>query len=386
MRHERAVWWRRAGLGAMLAASFALGACSSVENLTQGPKIDYQSARTLPPLEIPPDLAAPDYSQRYNMPESSGTTLSSFKAERKEAATRLGNGQVLPKVPDMHIVRDGSERWLVVTDETPQQLWPKIKRFWQENGFLIKTEIPAAGVMQTDWAENRAKIPQGFIRRALGKWFDQLYSTPERDMFRTRLEPTPNGKGTEVYISHRGMQEVYVGNANSAEPLETTRWEPRPPDPGLEAEFLRRLMVSLGESEQQAKEMMAAASEKPRAVLVQASGLDQLKVLEPFPNAWRRVGLALDRVGFTVEDQNREKGLYYVRYADPEAQQKKDTSFLSKLAFWRSSSAPSKPEQYQVRVKQVGDDSLVDVLDAHGVPSKSETARKILSLLHGQLK
>lgn len=384
----RAVHWRRLGLVVLAGAAFGLGGCSTVSELTQGKQIDYKSAGTLPPLEIPPDLTAPTTSDRFAMPSSGGTTLSGYQAERKDQAAQIGNGAVLPTVAHMQIVRDGSERWLVVDNETPQQLWPQVKDFWQQNGFLIKTEIPAAGVMETDWAENRANIPQDFIRRSLGKLFDQLYSTPERDKFRTRLERTPDGKGTEIYVSHRGMKEVYVGSSNEAEPVNETRWEPRPSDPGLEAEFLRRLMVRLGASQEKAKEMIAAAPEKTRAEMKQAAnGGEMIEVLEPFDRAWRRVGLALDRVGFTVQDQNREKGLYYVRYADPEAASGNSKGgFLSRLAFWRSNSDKAKPEQYQVQVKQVDDNSQVVVLNDRGAADHSETARKILALLHDQLK
>ena len=49
---------------------------------------------------------------------------------------------------------------------------------------------------------------------------------------------------------------------------------------------------------------------------------------EPFDRAWRRVGLALDRVGFTVEDRDRAKGLYYVRYVDPKTDGKKSDGLV----------------------------------------------------------
>ncbi|HVB46978.1 MAG TPA: outer membrane protein assembly factor BamC [Burkholderiales bacterium] len=385
---------RRLGLVAALGAAFALGGCGTVSSLTHGKPIDYKSAGTLPSLEVPPDLTAPTPSDRYDVPAigtSSSATLSGYQAERKEQAGEVGNSDVLPKVAHMRIERDGTERWLVVSNETPEQLWPLIKDFWQENGFLIKTEIPAAGVMETDWAENRAKIPQDLIRRTLGKLVGELYSTPERDKFRTRLEHTPDGKGTEIYISHRGMQEVYVGSPsqNPDQPLDRTMWEPRPPDPGLEAEFLRRLMVRLGADKEQVKEAAVSAPRKVRAELKpDVGGTEMIEVLEPFDRAWRRVGLALDRVGFTVQDQNREKGLYYVRYADPEAEMDKATkpSLLSRLAFWRSNSDKAKPEQYQVQVKQVNDNSQIRVLNKDGVAEKSETASKILALLNAQLK
>jgi outer membrane protein assembly factor BamC len=387
MASRRARSPRMLGFVAALAAALAIGGCSTVEDMSHGKPIDYQSAQTLPPLDIPPDLTTPTPNNRYEVPGAAGgassATLSGFKAEQKSLANT--NGEVLPQVANMQVVRDGTERWLVVDNETPAQLWPKVKDFWQANGFLIKTEIPAAGVMETDWAENRANIPQDFLRKWISKLTDQLYSSPTRDMFRTRLEPTANGKGTDIYIAHRGMQEVYTSTDPGAT-VARTAWEPRPPDPGLEAEFLRRLMVTLGASEQQAKEMVAhAETQKPRAEIKRGpNGAEMIEVPEPFDRAWRRVGIALDRVGFTVQDQNREKGLYYVRYADPDVEPEKK-SFFSKLAFWHSPDK-SKPEQYQVQVKQVADNSQVSVLNEHGVTDDSETAHKIIALLNGQLK
>ena len=370
-------------LGALLVAG-----CSS--SGVKQDKIAYKSAGSLPPLEVPPDLTTPKQDNRYVVPERGGdqaTTLSGYQAGRAQQVTSIGASSVLPSVPNMHVEREGDERWLVVSNETPEQLWGPVKDFWEQNGFLIKTDMPAAGVMETDWAENRAKLPQDIIRSTLGSLLDQLYSTSERDMFRTRLEHTPDGRGTEIYISHRGMEEVYVPGSGR----EQTKWQPRETDPTLEAEFLRRLMVQLGAQEDKAKQMIASTAQQPeRAKLKKGpDGSEVLEVDEPFDRAWRRVGLALDRVGFTVEDRDRAKGLYYVRYADPDADMKsKDEKpgLLDKLAFWKSSEPKVKAEQYRVSVAQESEGSQVRVLGKDGKADATATGHRILSLLHQELK
>jgi outer membrane protein assembly factor BamC len=283
----------------------------------------------------------------------------------------------------MRVERAGDQRWLVV-DEPPDKLWPLVKTFWQENGLLIAREIPEAGVVETEWAENRAKIPDSWIRRTLGSLIEPLHSSGERDKYRTRLERAPGG-GTEIYISHRGLAEVYV-----SEDRTQTAWQPRPSDPGLEAEFLRRLMVRLGAPEGEARARVASAQPAAqRATLKKGlDGAELLEVLEPFDRAWRRVGLALDRVGFTVEDRDRQKGVYFVRYADPQAELagKKDEGLLARLAFWRDGKPKVKAEQYRVSVTAADDSSRVRVLDSSGTAEKSPTASRILALLHEQLK
>ncbi len=368
---------------AALAALALLGACSSVGEFFEGNKVEYKSAGKLPPLDVPPDLTAPSRDNRYAVPEGgrSATTLSGYQAERAQA--RPGSDTVLPAAEGVRVERDGNQRWLVV-NEPPEKLWPLVKEFWQESGFLLRQEMPEAGIMETEWAENRAQIPEGWLRRTLGGLLDQVYSTPERDKYRTRLERTPTG-GTEVYISHRGMMELYVSEERTQ-----TMWQPRPADPELEAEFLRRLMVRLGTPEERAKAMLATAAPSQRAALKKGlDGQELLEVFEPFDRAWRRVGLALDRVGFTVEDRDRQKGVFFVRYADPEAEmgrKNRDKSLFSWLAFWRSDEPKVKAAQYRVAVSAETDNSRVQVLDKNGAAESSPTSHRILTLLHEQLK
>jgi outer membrane protein assembly factor BamC len=305
----------RAAAAALIA--LAVAGCGTTDGLLDGgSRIEYKSAQKLPPLDVPPDLTAPGRDSRYDVPESGrgATTLSGYQAGRAQQP-RAGTESLLPAVEGVRVERDGDQRWLVV-NRPPEALWPLLKTFWQENGLLIARELPEAGVMETGWSENRAKIPDSWIRRTLGSLIEPLHSTAERDKYRTRLEPAPGG-GTEVYISHRGLVEVYVNQ----EGLQTA-WQPRPGDPGLEAEFLRRLMVRLGVPQEEARtKVVSAQPAAARAELTTgAGGEPRLEVREPFDRAWRRVGLALDRVGFTVEDRDRQKGVYFVRYADPEAE------------------------------------------------------------------
>jgi outer membrane protein assembly factor BamC len=354
--------------------------------------VDYKSAGTLPPLEVPPDLTSPQRDNRYAIPDSarSSATLSGYEAERRDPArsgrTASGAPAVLPEVDRMKIERSGTQRWLVV-QEPPERLWPLIKDFWQESGFLIKLESPEAGVMETDWAESRAKITEGAVREFLGKLLDQFHSTSERDKYRTRLERTADGKGTEVYISHRGMQEIYTTREPTSSTPGQTAWQPRPSDPELEAEFLRRLMVRLGVQDDKAKQLAASGQGQLRAALVKSNdGTELLQVNEPFDRAWRRVGLALDRVGFTVEDRDRQKGLYFVRYADPEAEMKeKDRGLIARI-FSFGSDTKVKAEQYRVQITSEQEGSQVHVLNKEGAAERSKTAQRILALLHEQLK
>ncbi|MDI3515757.1 MAG: outer membrane protein assembly factor BamC [Rhodocyclaceae bacterium] len=370
----------------LIALSLALGGCSG--SLLESKRIDYKSARQIErPLEIPPDLTAPQRDDRFAVPDVSPrgvATYSAYSADRAgQPATASTAADVLSKSDTMRIERAGSQRWLVVSG-SPEELWPQIKDFWLEMGFILNVDSPEIGVMETDWAEDRAKIPQDFIRSSIGKVFDGLFSTPERDKFRTRLEQGKEAGTVEVYISHRGMMEIYPTEAK-----DSTIWQPRPADPELEAEMLRRLMVRLGAEEARAEAAIATEQAPERAQITSAAnGQVMLTMDEPFDRAWRRVGLALDRIGFTVEDRDRAKGLYFVRYVDPDADNRSpEKGFLSRLAFWRSDDKPAQGgSEYRLRVEGQGDGSRVSVLSREGGQDNSETARRMLGLLHEQLR
>lgn len=355
----------------ILATVIALPGCGVLESK----KIDYKSTAKLPTLEVPPDLVSPSTDNRYAIPDTQGgnATLSTYNQERKTAP--VASTSVLPSQEKVRIERAGTQRWLVV-NATPQQVWPVIKDFWQETGFLVNLESPETGVLETDWAENRAKIPQDAVRRTLGKVLDGLYSTPERDKFRTRIEA--GKEGTEIYISHRGMMEIYA-----TEGKDKTVWQPRAADPELEAEMLRRLMLRFGVEQGRAETLLAKQQTPEQARVIKDGAASQLEMDESFDRAWRRVGLALDRVGFAVEDRDRSKGVYFVRYIDPEADNnsKRDEGIFAKLAFWRGSKKDKGSPQLQIVVSETGDKSRVSVNNA-----EPATQTRIVNLLHKELK
>ena len=365
-------------VGASLVAALVLAGCSSVSDLLQSDRVNYKSSgKAGPSLDIPPDLTQLSRETKYVVP---GTVASAN-------ASQVGQGaQALPvaaiAVGDVRIERTGNQRWLVV-NRPADKLWGPVRDFWLESGFLLALDQENLGIMETDFAENRAKLPQDFIRNAIGKVFDSLYSTGERDKFRTRLERTASG-GTEIYISHRGMQETIVGPGKSGgSQSEGTIWQPTPPSPELEAEFLQRLMVRLGVSQEQSKALVAASPNRSTSKVTAVNGTPVVEIDEGFDRSWRRVGLTLDRTGFTVEDRDRAQGIYFVRYVDVTSD-KKEPSLFSKLF---SASAPAvAPLKYRISLKSQGDATTVSVLNAQGLAESSANAQRIVRVIADDLK
>jgi len=369
---------------ALCALAAALAGCSTFENFVAGDKVDYKSAGTRTAgLEVPPDLTQLARDPRYQ-PNSSGSVSAAVyqSAASAPAAVATTQGVAPQSIGDMRIERQGNLRWLS-TPIPAEQLWPQLQAFWKERGFALVVDQADSGVLETDWAENRSKLPNDVIRNTIGKVFDSLYSTGERDKFRTRVERSASG-GSDVYITHRGVQEVFVGDRK-----ETTAWQPRPADPQLEAEFLSRLMVKLGVRDEVAKAAVSApgATAAARARVVEGQPAATLQVDDNFERAWRRVGLSLDRSGFTVEDRDRAQGLYFVRYVDASQSGKGEPGFLAKLFSWAKKDDPAGgPSRYRVLVKGAGEQSTVSVLNAQGAPENGETGKRIVALLVDDLK
>ena len=379
-------------------AVLLLSGCSSLDSVFSSDKVDYRGqAKQTGGLDVPPDLTQ---LAKDNRSQVQGGVISASALQQGGAAAKAatvptaGNTVALSAAGDVRIERNGSERW-VRTSMPPDQLWPLVRAFWQERGFEVVRESAETGVMETNWNENRAKLPQDIIRSTIGKVFDGLYSTGERDMYRSRIERMPAG-GSEIFISHKGMQEVYVTSQR-----DQTSWQNRPNDPMLEAEMLSRLMLKLGAKDEDAKAaLLAANAPKTATSPVAAVGVtstepgalrarsladvpDSLTVAEGFERAWRRVGQSLDRHGFTIEDRDRTQGLFFLRYADPNQAGKEEPNFFQRL--FSKEAAPS-PVRYRVKVTSAGERSTVIVLDDKGQQQTGEIGKRILNLLMDDLR
>lgn len=365
------------GISSVVLAS--LVGCSAVGLGSK--RVDYRSgAVQAPSLEVPPDLTTPGRDDRYKVPGAEGESVATYSDYSKTgAAERPAGSTVLPEVKGVHLERNGAQRWLVVNDK-PENVWPVVKAFFQENGLNIASEDQAAGVMETDWAENRAKIPLGTLRDAIGKVFDGLYSSGEKDQYRARLERSKDGVSTEVYITHRGMEEVVSADQN------TSKWQPRPGDPELEAIMLQKLMVRFGASEAQAGAAVGGTTEPlpagSAATAARGDGKANLQeifdgsiiivVNDTFDRSWRRVGLAIERAGLAVEDKDRATGIYFLRPV------REEKGWMDKLMFWEDSGDGER--RYRVNVKDGGAVSEVSVTDQEG--ASDDATNKMIEAIY----
>lgn len=411
-----------------LITILALAGCDSIPFIDT--TSDYKGAGRGKPLEVPPDLTSASSSDTYNVPGSATySQYSEGQAQQEDEPEKI-----LPSSDSVKMERAGSQRWLVV-QAPPEKIWPVVREFWNELGFAVRTENPQTGVMETEWVDpsSLTKDQEGNYLDKFQGWLDKLNTLSSRQKFRTRLDRGTEEETTEIYMSHRSVSDVpddgkvrvrtiagEIETGYRKEDLDKKKGskEARAIAEDIDAELLRRLMVRLGVEEQKSHAIMASASTEKRASLEQdKKGSSKLTVNDPFDRAWRRVGLALDRIGFVVEDRDRSRGIYYVRYSDvsiddPQSETKKK-GLLDSLKFWgddeeEKPKAPAKKEekgltdkfkfwgddkdkaerekQYRIQIGRGEETSDVTVTDQNGQVDTSPTANRILAMLFDQLK
>lgn len=370
---------------ALLLLVLSLGACSVFSS-----KSAYEKSREGRALEVPPNLSYNPGNAALEVPQiaPSSATFSHYSQAGQngsntatvaaESGVVAANGSTQnPSRPGVRIMRDGAVRWLEL-DLTPQQVWPKIKDFLEQQGFKITQDDPALGVIETNWREYKAESGDGFFSRLLNK----LNSTGLRDRYRFRVEPAASAGKTDVYITQQGLREVATPD-NGMDVIQTT-WETRPSDPGLEAEMMQRFLVYLGEGKATAGKMLAATPAVAHAHMSTRDGLPVLQVNEVFPRTWRRTGLALDRLGVVVKDRDRSNGLYFIRLAKDFSKQKDSGGWLSGL--FSKDKKKAVADQYQLKIEDQGQQCVIKVLTEAGEPDKSPVAKEILKQLLVYLK
>jgi outer membrane protein assembly factor BamC len=345
----------------------SLVSCSTLN--ADGKRIDYGAAALqVPTLEVPPDLTTPIVDERYKVPQGEGETVATYSDYSKGSGSKgRVASEVLPEVQGVHMERNNAQRWLVVKDKA-ENVWPVVESFWQGIGLTISSQDPAAGVMETAWAENRAKIPS---HNGFNEEFSNTVIAGERDQYSTRLERSKDGVSTEVYIVHHGIKEEYSASKGASQ------WIARPHDPELEAIMLQRLMMRFGVSEAKAAGAVAAVTQGSTASAatintpepVGAASLREISgggtiivVNDAFDRSWRKVGLAIESASLAVEDKDREKGTYFLRPV------KLESGWLDKLKFWKSNEDTTR--HYRVYVKDGGASCEVSIIDQDGASNK----------------
>lgn len=356
----------------IVSSTLVLSSCQ-VLDFSVGDRIDYKNNKSINRLEVPPDLSSPDYDPTYaTIP---GSPVSAAALARGQASNN--QRAVLPLSSGIQLIRNGNVRWLQV-NAPADAIWPRLQEFWRVMGIDIKRDEPRVGVMETDWAENKAEIPMDGIRKLLGKAFEGMYDAGSRDRYKIRLE-RPSAGVTHLFLSHERAEEHVSGTG--------TRWEYKPSKPELEGEMLNRLMIFLqgGDANRQSAPISEAnLTSVPVAMTALEGGYPALMVGGNANDVWIRTGVMLGRIGLSIEDQQRDKGIYVATYRGDTDRAEKQSLFTR--MFKSDREIMKIGSRYQVMIADASNRSLITVGDADGEPLKPVAARGILERLKSEFE
>jgi outer membrane protein assembly factor BamC len=378
----------------LISCSLSLLACNSsslkLDDYLPDQRLDYKRQREATEnLELPPNLTSATFDDALDIPPPAGVATYSGYIHNKTQNQQEGsptNTSVLPNRDGIELVRSGERRWLVTTIP-PTRIWERLIAFWRQQGILLVEQNPAIGVMKTDWIENRAEIRNDIVTRMIRKVVDGLYSTSTRDQYQLRIDKGVRAGTTEIYLTHRAMEERLLRNT-LGEDMRSV-WEPAPSDPEKEAIMLRRLMLFLGASqapvEQLASKQLTASSTMPGVRrLADGSGFS---LAASSSHAWQQIALALDRAGFAVVDRNRDAGFFEIRYENSDAEIANRSGLLGKLAFWKKrETADTALATYQVQLEAITPtETTVRVRSQSESEAAKDATHRILNLISEQL-
>lgn len=336
------------------------------------------------PLEVPPDLVAPEVDPAFRVPEAPAGRVSAreapadaqTRAEERPRDAGMRPERVLSHPEGVQVRRDGPVRWLEV-DMPPEELWPRLRAFFDGQGVPLARDEPRQGVFETEWMQMQAGVPiEGGIRQLIGRVFGDSYDASTRDQFRVRVEPEGDS-GSAVFVSHRSTREVAVRQ-------DEVRWQMAPADPEAEARMLVQIMSHLGPAEEQAVQAVAEARDvTPSLRITQVDGEPVLEIQDRFLSVWRRLGVMLDRASLLVDDQDRSAGTYFVTYR-PE-RDAEGGGFVSRL-FGRgdASSVLRRDTQYRILLGEAEGRVRVVARDQQGEALGVEEAQAVLERIREQ--
>jgi len=301
--------------------SFFLNGCISIDEVKQKTRnsndisINYYSDKSVNSLEIPPDLTRPSYEKSFRL-EDLGSKSTVNLVNLSDNIIEDNQMPVLKIPTEISVKKSGDRRWLVVS-KSSDTVWNLARQFIKEQGLRIKEQNKLTGIIETDYSENKAVLPDeslNVIRAMFQKALQARYSLPTIDKFRFRIEPLGNDK-TQVFLSMSSMREVVT---DSGKDHQNTIWQDTDKDRIIETEMLYRLMVFLGGEKAKAREKIIEAIDESKVVvniLEGIKGYTKLRFNLNSQDTWDNVSWALDELNVEIEDKDYKEKSFYIRVA-----------------------------------------------------------------------
>ncbi len=252
---------------------------------------NYGEAGSIGGLEAPPELVTPEWDESLTIPQTANDRVSAVETYGKAL-----DASVAPEFVDVSMRREGDLRWLEA-EVDPVNVWPLLRSFWANQGVILDKDIPSTGIMETDWIEQIDSTRSGVT--------GGREVTATRSKYKMRVEREPNAV-TNIFVSQRKSELQAITDDGGV-------WVSAQSDPEEEAEIIVNLMEHLGKSREEA--LFEVANTEGSRLYIDLQDIDGIPVLfvgDQYSRVWRRTGIAIDRSGMSIFEQNRSKGIYLI--------------------------------------------------------------------------
>ena len=332
-------------LGLCLSAMLGCSWFPTFDKVIPDRNKEYQKSASLPDLEIPPDLSSDAVSDTLSVPEVDAKGTASYSTYQERIARR-GGGE--------RSGRDsGGERYRApAASPSPAEESPE------------DTEVPTPedATARDDSRSDDGRSDDDRDDRIADE--DAARSSPadeEEPASEPEAEPDPASESDSEARSDAtrppaGGRDDESADEPAEDPADETERSPPPAAVGQSGAGGRAELVSAGE------------------------GKKYLRVTKDFSEAWHLTGRALAKAGFTVADEDRDRGVYFVDFTGAPGTAPEQAGFLSSLAFWRGDET-----EHEVQLTGIGEKTEVVVLDDDGNWESGPVADEILTRLETAL-
>ena len=378
-----------------LIAALLVSACStsSLRDAIPDRRPDYRQSNVSRQLEIPPDLSGGTLDDQLTVPDMNPASVASYRAYSQDNAVRDKRGfiEVLPQLYGVQVIEQpGTLPYILVSADTTTT-WTAVKKYWENNGIRLRTQEPAIGLMETDWLENLSDLPRTGISGLLDGIIRLTHDSGTRDRYRVRF--SREGDKTGVSIVYSQAEEKAVRDGNNKDP-QGFRWQQSDNDnPELQLEMTRRIALFISAELRRQNELQqkhgdagaSAAASGVRAQLTTADGKPALAIQGNYSQAWRVLGIGLDKASFALEKQDYNSGTYQVQYQPQSAEKAEKTGFWARLWGGKKPQKADNAPRYLIRLADQGDHSIAVVQTLAGKAASDKEARALLETVQSAL-
>lgn len=313
---------------------------------------EYLNAEETQVIVVPEKLSSLRIGQLYPIPAVSGdiSPQSSVDVPRPQPMS-VNTFEQLVKIQ-----RIDEKRWILVNN-SPSELWPRVRNILNRNGIVSDKVDGSAGIIETTWLSYNS---------------DQ----ENEHRFRFSISPGVQLNSTEISVLHQ---------VKPLENISQTDWPASSNSDEKESDMISFL----------ANQLVAQPDYASVSLLAQdIGGESKVEIINPqiadpyilvklsYDRTWASINYSASRGGFSLIDQDSDKGLLLVNYSD-ELLEEKTSGFSS--WFGKKDNDDILKANYRILVQQVESSIEVRVVTLEGDSVDKEQALKLLNIFRSNM-